>query len=51
MIVAIFRLFSFPFEEELYLDLGNDTNLKVKINGFFLNLITDYNQTKHILKF
>lgn len=43
MIVAIFRLFSFPFEEELYLDLGNDTNLEVKIYGFFFNLITDYN--------
>lgn len=43
MIVAIFRLFSFPLEKELYLDLGNDTNLEVKIYGFFLNLITDYN--------
>lgn len=42
MIVAIFRLFSFPFEEELYLDSGNDTNLEVTY-GFFLNLITDYN--------
>lgn len=43
MIVGSFRLFSFPFEEDLYLDLGNDTNLEVKIYGFFLNLITDYN--------
>lgn len=43
MTVAIFRLFSFPFEEELYLDLGNDTNLEVKIYGFFLNLITENN--------
>lgn len=43
MIVPIFRLFSFPFEEELYLDLGNDTNLEVKIYRFFLNLITENN--------
>lgn len=43
MIVAIFRLFSFPFDEELYLDLGNDTNLEFKIYGFFLNLIIENN--------